>query len=116
MRILLDHNVPAYVRLVVPEAVTAHFLGWHELSNGRLLVAAERDGFELLVTFDRGFLVDHDLSERNISVAVLSPVDQSKPAIVGAANALSQKISEIVPGQILLVSGKTGELESVEKI
>ena len=113
MRILLDHNIPAFVRSVLPEAVTAHFLGWHELSNGRLLDAAERDGFKLLATFDRGFLVDHDLSGRNISVAVLSPVDQSKPAILATANVLSQMISEIVPGHILLVSGNTGEPGSV---
>ena len=114
MRILLDHNVPAYVRTVLSEAVTAHFLGWHELSNGRLLDAAEQDGFGLLATFDRGFLIDHDLTRRNISVAVLSPVDQSKSAILETATALSQLISEIAAGQILLVSGNTGEHHLVE--
>ena len=109
MRILLDHNIPAYLRSVLPEAVTAHFLNWHEHSNGRLLEVAEQDGFNRLITFDRGCLIDHDLSGRNISVAVLSPVDQSKPAILATANTLSQMISEIVPGHVLLVSSNTRE-------
>jgi hypothetical protein len=54
MRILFDQGTPVPLRAALPNhtVVTAYELGWSELSNGELLSAAERDGFEVLITTD----------------------------------------------------------------
>jgi len=54
-RVLLDHCVPRRVRQAAPgcEVATAYQRGWAELKNGALLEAAERDGFDVLVTADK---------------------------------------------------------------
>ncbi len=52
MKVLFDHNVPRKLRRFLPghEIRTADEMGWAELSNGRLLSAAEKNGFDLMVT------------------------------------------------------------------
>ena len=54
-RVLLDHNVPRRVRAFLTGHVveTADDRGWGALTNGRLLDAAEKAGFEVLVTADQ---------------------------------------------------------------
>jgi predicted nuclease of predicted toxin-antitoxin system len=74
MRILFDHNTPAPLRYALREhsVMTAAELGWDTLVNGRLLTAAEEAGFEVLVTSDKGFLYEQNLSIRRVAVVVLS--------------------------------------------
>ena len=52
MRILFDHSTPAPLRRHLPghEVKEAFELGWERLSNGELFNAAEKDGFEILIT------------------------------------------------------------------
>ncbi len=56
MRILLDHNTPAPMRywLIGHEVETAYERGWAELTNGDLLGMAEKGGFEVMITTDKG--------------------------------------------------------------
>ena len=55
MRILLDHGTPRGISAALSNhtVVKAFDKGWHTLSNGALLKAAEDEGFELLLTIDR---------------------------------------------------------------
>lgn len=54
MRILFDANTPAPLARFLPghEVVRADELGWQGLENSALLDAAEREGFDLLLTCD----------------------------------------------------------------
>ncbi len=58
MKVLFDNNVPAplWRHLVGHEVTTARQVGWQELKNGDLLAAAERDGFQVMVTGDKNLL------------------------------------------------------------
>lgn len=51
---------------------TAYERGWARLSNGELLEAAERAGFQVLVTTDSNLRYQQNLSARRIAIAVLS--------------------------------------------
>ena len=52
--------------------MTAHELGWSELSNGALLDAAEQGGFDVLVTTDSNLAYQQNLALRRIAIVVLS--------------------------------------------
>ena len=55
MRVLLDNNVNyRFGRLLKGhEVVHVQDIGWDKLRNGELLAAADRDGFEVMITADK---------------------------------------------------------------
>jgi predicted nuclease of predicted toxin-antitoxin system len=57
-RVLLDQNIPApLARLLAGHAVAhASAMARGRLTNGDLLAAAQRNGFDIMVTADRGIL------------------------------------------------------------
>ena len=58
--------------MLVGHAVSiAEDLGWDRLTNGHLLDAAERAGFELLLTADKSIRYQQNLSGRKTSLVVL---------------------------------------------
>jgi hypothetical protein len=70
---------------------TAEDRGWDELENGDLLMAAERDGFEVFLTADKNLRYRQNLSGRAIAIVVLghSPwllVKRRIPDVVTAVN------------------------------
>lgn len=74
MRVLFDQGTPVPLRhsLAHHEVTTAYELGWSTLKNGELLEAAERAGFEVLVTSDLNLRYQQNLDSRRIAVVVLS--------------------------------------------
>ena len=51
---------------------TAYELGWATLKNGELLAAAEKSGYEVLVTTDTNLKYQQNLAQRKIALVVLS--------------------------------------------
>lgn len=74
MRILFDQGTPVPLRRHLhPHSVdTAAELGWSELSNGELIATAENQGYDLLITTDQNLRYQQNLSERSISILVLT--------------------------------------------
>jgi hypothetical protein len=74
MRILFDQAVPVPLRphLVGHTVRTAAEENWDRLRNGDLLSAAEEAGFDVLLTTDRNMRYQQNISERKISVVILS--------------------------------------------
>ncbi len=66
MRLLFHHNVPAPLRrlLIRHEISLAAELGWHEMVNGELLAAAERVGFDVLLTADPNIRYQQNLANQ----------------------------------------------------
>ena len=59
--------------LLHPNSVdTAAELGWSELSNGDLIAAAEREGYNIFITTDQNLRYQQNLLERKISIIVLT--------------------------------------------
>jgi hypothetical protein len=98
MRILFDQGTPAPLRslLVEHQVTTAYERGWSQLENGALLVAAEAEGFEVLVTTDRNLKYQQNLSSRTIAILVLSTT--SWPRVQAAAASVVAAVSALAPG------------------
>lgn len=73
MRILFDHNTPSPLRFALKghTVVEAYERGWDRISNGKLLEAAERAGFEVLVTADKSMRYEQNWTGRQIALVVL---------------------------------------------
>ena len=56
------------------EIVHARELAWHELSNGKLLAAAEEAGFQLIITTDKNIRHQQSFAKRQISLITLCPI------------------------------------------
>ena len=56
MKVLLDENLPHDLRHFLPghDVFTVAYKGWNGLRNGELLQVAAADGFDVLLTLDRG--------------------------------------------------------------
>jgi len=67
----LSTPVPLRRHLHPHSVDTAAELGWSELSNGDLIAAAEKQGYELVITTDQNLRYQQNLSERRIAILVL---------------------------------------------
>ena len=76
-KLILDHNVPRpFARLLrLHDVATAASLGWHELSNGELISAAEQAGFDVVVTADANLVYQQNLSSRRLGLVVINTND-----------------------------------------
>jgi hypothetical protein len=84
VRILFDQGTPAPLRRFLTEhqIATAYEQGWSRLKNGDLLGAAEREGFEVLVTTDSNLRYQQNLVRRHIAIVVLMTTDWSRIRLV----------------------------------
>lgn len=75
MKVLLDNCVVRRFGNLVPghEVIHAGRHGWAELENGELILAAERAGFEAMITVDKNLQYQQNLASRKLSIIVLAP-------------------------------------------
>ncbi len=73
MKLLLDENLPHELRreLKDHEVFTVAYMDWCGIDNGALLKLAAAEGFDALVTIDRGLQYQQDSSRIPISVVIL---------------------------------------------
>jgi len=103
VRILFDHNVPKKLRSLLPGhyVITSREMGWDILKNGDLMTVAEDNGFEAMVTGDKGISHQQNLKGRGLTLVVLPTTDwgtlrQNSAPIVTA-------LDEATPGSLLNV-------------
>lgn len=101
MQILFDQGTPAPLRheFKSHSVQTAYELGWSSLSNGDLIAAAEREGFDIFVTTDRNLKYQQNLSSRRIAIVVLGAT--SWPRISKIAQKITAKTLATVPDDFL---------------
>jgi len=70
VRVLFDQGTPEPLRraLTQHEVVTAYERGWSKLTNGELLDAAEKEGFDAFVTTDVNLKHQQNLASRRIAI------------------------------------------------
>ena len=66
----VDHRLRN--RLSEYDCQSARFAGFAGLENGELLVAAEAAKFDVLLTVDRGFEYEQNISGRQIAIPILA--------------------------------------------
>ncbi len=54
---------------------TASYKGWDGFKHGRLLDAAEEDGFDVLLTGDQSLPYEQNLTGRRLAIVALSSVE-----------------------------------------
>jgi predicted nuclease of predicted toxin-antitoxin system len=98
LKILLDQNVPAILRrfLIGHTTIPSSEIGWAELTNGVLIAAAERDGFDVLVTGDKNIPRQQNLSGRRLAVVILG--NQSWPVIKPHVDMIVARIGVVEAG------------------
>jgi hypothetical protein len=74
MLILFDHATPRGIARFLPghTVTNARERGWDMLTNGDLLAAAERVGFDVLLTADKNMRYRQNLTGHRIALVVLS--------------------------------------------
>ena len=97
MKVLFDQGTPVPLRghLSSHFVSTAYELGWATLKNGELLAAAEKSGFEVLVTTDTNLQYQQNLTQRKIALVVLSTT--SWPRIQKNIKAIVTAIDQAKP-------------------
>ncbi len=75
MRVLLDHCVDIHFAklLIGHEVQHTKEMGWGNLSNGKLLAAAEEEGFLVLITVDKNVRHQQTMAKKGISLITLNP-------------------------------------------
>jgi predicted nuclease of predicted toxin-antitoxin system len=73
MKLLLDENMPHKLRQFLPGhvVVTAAFMQWGGIRNGKLLDNAASKGFDALLTVDAGIEFEQNLSALPCSVIII---------------------------------------------
>lgn len=66
---------PYRSRLVGHDVILASEEGWQELTNGKLLNAAEKAQYAALVTIDKGIAHQQNLAQLALSVILLETID-----------------------------------------
>lgn len=107
MRILFDQATPVPIRrfLLGHTVRTAAQQQWDRLTNGELLAAAERDGFDVFLTTDKNLRYQQNLTGRIIAIVVIGV--QQWPA-------LEPHVARIVAAVNASTPGSYTEVEIVE--
>lgn len=103
MLILFDNGTPrGLARLLVGHVVNeARAHGWEELENGDLIDAAEKKGFEVLVTTDKNIRYQQNLRTRKIGLVVLE--HSQWPMVKLVAGTIIAAVNAAEPGSYVEV-------------
>ncbi len=76
MKVLLDENLDHALRqlLGLHDVVTVAYMEWAGLKNGELLLAAEENGVEVLLTGDGTLSYEQNLTGRRLAIVALSAI------------------------------------------
>jgi hypothetical protein len=74
-------------------------MGWGAIGNGRLLDAAEKAGFALLVVADKNLQYQLNLSKR--SIAILKLWTNHRPTLEKYFDSIRAAVDSISPGEYL---------------
>ena len=76
--------------------------GWSDKTNGELLILAEREGYEILVTTDQSLRHQQNLKDRRMGIVVL--LSANWPEIRRWTREVGQAISAVRPGEVVEVA------------
>ena len=93
--------MPLRRHLSAHEVATVYELSWSALQNGALIMQAETSGFDVLVTTDRQWKYQQNLTKRRLAVVVL--LSTSWPKIRTKAEAVAAAINNSAIGSYIEV-------------
>jgi predicted nuclease of predicted toxin-antitoxin system len=108
VRILLDECIDENLRhgFTGHECHTCRYAGLKGLANGELLAAAEKAGYEVLVTVDKNMPHQQSLGSRDISVIVLDGRTTNIDDLLPLLGDLLTAMSVLKRGQVLRIASR----------
>src|SRR5690349_4301386 len=105
MKILLDECLPVDFRHSSPghEAHTVAWAGLKGKKNGELLQAAERGGYQVLLTVDQGIPRQQTTRGRKLSIILIRSRTNQMEDLLPLAAAIIKALEFIQPGQSVLI-------------
>ena len=102
MKLLLDENVDYDFKFLFPDHDARHVddLGWKGLTNGKLLDAAERGAFEVIITTDKNFQFQQNIAKRNLALLVLDIHPKNLTNLAACAPQMRSELPQMSPGNI----------------
>jgi hypothetical protein len=103
VKVLFDANTPFPLARFLRghEVVRADQLGWQGLENGALLDAAEKAGFDLLLTCDQNVRYQQNFANRKLALVVLS--SNHWPTLRRVAVRIATAVDFVQTGQIIKI-------------
>jgi len=95
VKLLLDENLPHQLRLELPghDVFTVAYMGWGGIENGDLLKQAADNGFDALITNDRGLEYQQNPASLPVAVVVVlsstNTIEAIRPLIPDLLSALA---------------------------
>ncbi len=105
MKVLLDECIPRKFKRSLPghECQTVPEAGLAGKTNGELISLAERSGFEVLLTVDKGLARESNAAGRKIAIIIVHAKSNRLADLLPHAEACVAQISSIRPGQIVRI-------------
>ena len=99
MKVLIDENLPHKLRNVLSghACFTTSYMGWSGISNGELLRMAPANGFEVVISNDRGLEYQQNQDALPVSVVVLLTKDNKLKTIESMVPALIVALHDLKP-------------------
>ncbi len=105
MRLLLDECVPRKFRNMLPghDCRTVPEEGLAGKKNGDLLSLAEKSGFEVFLTLDRGIEYEHNLQGRIIAIILIRAKTSRLSDLLPHSPEILRVLRSIHPGDLVKV-------------
>lgn len=106
MKVLLDENLRHQLRLELPghNVCTVAYMKWGGIANGELLRRAAAEGFDAVITNDRGVEYEQNISALPIAVVVLCVKANTIEAIRPICPELLETLATIRPRELVKLS------------
>ena len=105
MKLLLDECLPRDLRkhLAGHACQTVPQAGLAGKGNGELVALAERSGWQVLLTMDRGMPYQQNLMGRTISIAILRAKSNRLPDLLPLVPAILAALSSVGLGEVIQI-------------
>jgi len=103
VRIILDENIPKYLKIVLVEydVSTVQEEGWAGMRNGDLISVID-DCFDVLITADKNIKYQRNLTERRIAIVQL--YSNRLPLIKQIETKVIDALENVVPGKYIEIN------------
>jgi hypothetical protein len=103
MKLLLDEHLPHSLRWEISghDVFTVAFMGWSGIENGELLVKAASEGFNAVVTNDRGLEYEQKLATLAVAVVFLNAEANTLETLRPLIPSLLHALQNLQPGQFV---------------
>ena len=105
MKVLIDECIDERLRLSFSEyeCETARFAGLAGLKNGQLLDAAEKAGFDVLITVDQNIPNQQNLCGRKLSLLILCAATNRLHDLLALVPAAKVAVNTVACGAVVVI-------------